>query len=74
MGRGVRQDFVPRDLLTRPMDTAATFNLVIYIMESMRSFILEDWTWSRLGPGFTVVTGLGIVMVVLNGRMIRTYD
>ncbi|MBA2768286.1 MAG: ABC transporter permease [Sporichthyaceae bacterium] len=67
-------NFVPRDLLTRPMEIAATFNPVTYIMEAMRSFILEDWTWSRLGPGFAVVAVLGVVMVVLNVRMIRTYD
>jgi ABC-2 type transport system permease protein len=30
-------NFVPRDLLTRPMEIAATFNPVTYVMEALRS-------------------------------------
>ena len=33
-------NFVPRDLLTRPMEIAATINPVTYVMEAMRSLIL----------------------------------
>ena len=35
-------NFVPRNLLTRPMEIAATFNPVTYVMEALRSLILED--------------------------------
>ena len=45
-------NFVPRDLLTRPMEIAATFNPVTYIMEAMRSLILEDLDWATIGRGF----------------------
>ena len=34
-------NFVPRDLLTRPMEIAATLNPVTYVMEGLRSLILE---------------------------------
>src|SRR3954453_11381518 len=34
-------NFVPRDLLTRPMEIAATLNPVTYVMEALRSLILE---------------------------------
>ncbi len=67
-------NFVPRDMLTRPMEIAATFNPVTYIMEALRSLILEDFAWGAIGRGFAVVGVLGAVMVVLNIRTIRSYD
>ena len=42
-------NFVPRDLLTRPMEIAATLNPVTYVMEALRSLILEDLDWARSG-------------------------
>jgi ABC-2 type transport system permease protein len=67
-------NFVPRDLLTRPMEVAATFNPVTYIMEALRSLILEHFAWATLARGFAVVAFLAIVMVALNVRTIRRYD
>jgi ABC-2 type transport system permease protein len=67
-------NFVPRDLLTRPMEIAATFNPVTYLMEALRSLILQDLVWSRILPGFAVVAVLGALMLALNVRLIRHYD
>jgi ABC-2 type transport system permease protein len=67
-------NFVPRDLLTRPMEVAATLNPVTYVMEALRSLILEDLVWGDILPGFAVVAVLGAVMIALNVRMIRHYD
>ena len=67
-------NFVPRDLLTRPMEIAATFNPVTYVMEALRSLILEDLDWGGILPGFAVVAVLFVVMLILNVRMIRNYD
>jgi ABC-2 type transport system permease protein len=67
-------NFVPRDMLTRPMEIAATFNPVTYVMEALRSLILRDLVWSDIWPGFAVVAVLGALMLVLNVRMIRNYD
>jgi len=67
-------NFVPRDLLTRPMEIAATLNPVTYVMEAMRSLILEDLAWARIWPGFLVVAVCGALMLVLNVRMIQRYD
>ena len=67
-------NFVPRDLLTEPMEVAATLNPVTYVMESMRSLILEDFAWERIWPGFLVVAVAGVAMLLLNVRMIRRYD
>ena len=67
-------NFVPRDLLTRPMEIAATLNPVTYVMEALRSLILQDLAWGRIGRGFAVVAVLGVVMLALNVRVIRHYD
>jgi ABC-2 type transport system permease protein len=67
-------NFVPRNLLTRPMEIAATFNPVTYVMEALRSLILEDLVWSKILPGFGVVAGLAALMLALSVRMIRNYD
>ena len=67
-------NFVPRDLLTRPMEVAASLNPVTYIMEALRSLILEDFAWGTILPGFAVVAVLGAIMVALNVRLIKRYD
>ena len=67
-------NFVPRDMLTRPMEIAATLNPVTYVMEAMRSLILEDLAWSSIWPGFLVVAVTGLIMLVLNVRVIQNYD
>jgi ABC-2 type transport system permease protein len=67
-------NFVPRDMLTEPMEVAATFNPVTYVMEALRSLILRDLDWSEIWPGFAVVAVAGAIMLALNVRMIRRYD
>jgi ABC-2 type transport system permease protein len=67
-------NFVPRDLLTHPMEIAASINPVTYIMEALRSLILEDLVWSKIWPGFLVVAVSGALMIALNIRVINNYD
>jgi ABC-2 type transport system permease protein len=67
-------NFVPRDLLTHPMEIAATLNPVTYVMEALRSLILQDLVWAKIWPGFLVVAVLGALMLVLNVRTIKRYD
>ena len=67
-------NFVPRDMLTRPMEIAATLNPVTYVMETMRSLILYDLEWNDIWPGFLVVAVTGAIMVVVSTRMINNYD
>jgi ABC-2 type transport system permease protein len=67
-------NFVPRDLLTRPMEIAATLNPVTYVMETMRSLLLRDLVWSEIWPGFLVVAAAGALMLFLNVRMMNNYD
>jgi ABC-2 type transport system permease protein len=67
-------NFVPRELLTEPMEVAASVNPVTYLMEAMRSLILNDIDWGDVLPGFGVIAVFGVIMLVLNVRMIKTYD
>jgi len=67
-------NFVPRDLLTRPMEIAATLNPVTYVMEAMRSLILQALRWDTIGLGFLVVGVAGESMLALSIRVVRTYD
>ncbi len=67
-------NLVPRELLTEPMEVAATVNPVTYLMEALRSLILDDLDWAKILPGFGVVAALGVVMLLLNVRMIKNYD
>jgi ABC-2 type transport system permease protein len=67
-------NFVPRDLLTRPMEIAATLNPVTYVMEAMRSLILQDLRWQTIGLGYLVIVIAGVIMLGLSARVIRNYD
>jgi ABC-2 type transport system permease protein len=67
-------NFVPREMLTEPMEIAASLNPVTYLMESLRSLILVDLDWSEIWPGFAVVAISGAVMLFLNVRTIANYD
>jgi ABC-2 type transport system permease protein len=67
-------NFVPRNLLTRPMEIAATVNPVTYVMEALRSLILVDLHWETIGLGFLVVAVAGAIMLAISVRAIRNYD
>lgn len=67
-------NFVPRELLTRPMEIAATFNPVTYIMEAARSLILEGFVWATLARGFLVIAVSGALMMAASVKLINSYD
>jgi ABC-2 type transport system permease protein len=67
-------NFVPRDQLTRPMEIAATFNPVTYIMEAARSLILVGFDSASLAKGFGVVAVAMGLMLFLSVRMVNDYD
>jgi len=67
-------NFVPRDMLTRPMEIAATLNPVTYVMEAIRSLVLDGYDWVVLGKGFLVAGLFALGMVALNVRTMRHYD
>jgi ABC-2 type transport system permease protein len=67
-------NFVPRELLTRPMEIAATINPVTYIMEAARSLILEGFDWTAIARGYLVVGLALVVMLALSVRVVSRYD
>jgi ABC-2 type transport system permease protein len=66
--------FVPFDRLTPVMETLARANPVSYVIEALRSLVLEGWVWHKLalGAGVTLLTGL--VLISLAVRAIANYD
>ena len=70
----VTPNFVPRELLTRPMEIAATLNPVTYVVEAMRSLILYEFEWDVIGWGFLVAVGFALLMLAINVRTMATYD
>lgn len=67
-------NFVPRELLTRPMEIAATINPVTYIMEAARTLILEGFDWGAIGRGYLVVGIALALMLALSVRVVSRYD
>jgi ABC-2 type transport system permease protein len=66
--------FVPRPLLTRPMEIAATLNPVTYVMEAARSLILEGFRAEALLKGFAVLAVAMVLMLFLSVRSVNRYD
>lgn len=67
-------NFVPRHLLTRPMEIAAGFNPVTYVMEALRSLILQSLQWDKILVGFGVLAASVAVMLAISIRVIQKYD
>jgi ABC-2 type transport system permease protein len=67
-------NFVPRNLLTHPMEIAATVNPVTYVMEALRSLILQDLRWETIGLGYLVIVVAAAIMLALSVRVVNAYD
>lgn len=67
-------NFVPFELLTPVMEALARINPVSYIIEGLRSLVLEGWVLQKLGICLGVIIVTGIVLTFLSVRAIDTYD
>lgn len=56
--------FVPVSLLSGWIKTAAVYNPITYILEAMRSVLLEGWQVEVLARGLTSAVVLGVVLFV----------
>jgi ABC-2 type transport system permease protein len=69
---------IPRHLIeTTWFRWVATANPVSYLIESVRSLVIERWRWETIGLGFAVATGLcltgfALATHALIGRLERT--
>jgi len=68
----------PRNLIAVDWFKAlATINPVSYLLECVRSLIIEGWDWQALGLGFGIAGALGVIAITLSSwaltrRMTRT--
>src|SRR6266550_1191516 len=67
-------NFVPFERLTPVMETLARINPVSYVIEGLRSLVIEGWVASKIGAAVLVIAVMGVVLTALSLRAIATYD
>ncbi len=68
-----RNFFVPFEL-TPLMETLARVNPVSYVIEGLRSLVIEGWDLDKLAACIGVIVLMGIALTGLSLRAIATYD
>lgn len=66
--------FAPMDIFEGWLKVLATINPVTYILEGMRTLILEGWDWEAIGKALGAIAGLGaftqtLVLLALRHRV-----
>ncbi len=56
------------------METLARLNPVSYVIDGLRSLVIEGWNWDKLGPCALVIVGLTALLTTLSLRAISNYD
>ncbi len=67
-------NFVPFELLTPLMEGLARANPVSYVIEGLRSLVLEGWVLDKLAICSGVILLTGALLTWLSLRAIETYD
>jgi len=67
-------NFVPFELLTPVMEALARINPVSYVIEGLRSLVLEGWVLDKLAICGGVILATGLVLTWLSVRAIDGYD
>jgi ABC-2 type transport system permease protein len=67
-------NFVPFEKLTPFMEALARANPVSYVIEGLRSLVLEGWVWDKLGICVGVILVTGLFLTLLSVRTIEAYD
>lgn len=58
--------FVPKELLSGWLDTVATYNPVTYVLEGLRSLIMEGWEPDEIVKALIATAGLGVIATSLS--------
>ena len=58
--------FAPKEVFDPWMESLASINPVTYLLEGMRTLVLEGWQWDNLAGAVGAVLGLGVVTVALS--------
>ncbi len=56
------------------METLARVNPVSYVIDGLRSLVIEGWNWDKLGYCTAVIVGLIALLTSLSLRAIANYD
>ena len=67
-------NFVPFDRLTPLMEALARANPVSYVIEGLRSLVLQGWVLDKLAICLAVIVATGLVLTWLSVRAIESYD
>ena len=67
-------NFVPFDLLTPLMETLARANPVSYVIDGLRSLVIEGWNPGKLAACLGVTVALTAILTALSLRAIENYD
>ncbi len=67
---------VPLDALTGWMRTISRFNPITYVLEGMRSLLMDSWDWATIGKAFLAIAIVGVIsqtlaLSALRGRVAR---
>ena len=67
-------NFLPRENMQGWLERAATYNPVTYVIEGVRSLVINGWEPDRLLYALVVIAVLGVGLLALSVRMLRTYN
>ncbi len=67
-------NFVPFDRLTPLMEALARANPVSYVIEGLRSLVLQGWVLGKLAICLGVIVATGLILTWLSVRAIERYD
>jgi ABC-2 type transport system permease protein len=57
--------YVPRDQLSGWLNTVAGFNPVTYLLEGLRSLVMQGWEWESLGKALIAIAVVGTISMTL---------
>jgi ABC-2 type transport system permease protein len=64
--------FAPKEFFDEWLEFLATINPVTYVLEGMRSLVLEGWEWDRIGYAFAAIVGFGAFTITLTLASLRS--
>jgi ABC-2 type transport system permease protein len=64
--------FAPKEVFSGWLEFLATINPVTYVLEGLRSLVLQGWEWDRLAYALLSIAGLGAVTLSMTLMALRS--
>ena len=64
--------FAPKEVFSDWLEVLATLNPVTYVLEGLRSLVLDGWQWDQLAYALLSIIGLGAVTLTMTLMALRT--